>query len=118
MCSSDLVLNLLRSLAKPGEKVLIWGEEPWLYALADLRAAVPYVVSYYAYEMPSGLQRVVSDIQTEKTGLVLWTKNKPLFPELKAELDKDYTVVSDIGNATLYQRLPGADARATTRLTP
>lgn len=113
-----VVLNLLRTLAKPGEKVLIWGEEPWLYALADLRAAVPYVVSYYAYEMPSGLQRVVSDIQTEKTGLVLWTKNKPLFPELKAELDKDYTVVSDIGNATLYQRLPVADARATTRLVP
>lgn len=104
-----VVLNRLKTLCKPGESVLIWGEEPWLYALADLRAAIPYVVSYYAYEMPGGLQRVVDDLRRDKTGLVLWTKNKPLFPELKAELDRDYRVLSDIGSATLFQRLP-ADA--------
>ena len=97
----------IEAITEPGDAVLIWGEEPWLYELADLMPATPFVVSYYAYEVPSGLQHVVARVRQERPRVVLWTQNKAMFPELRAELDRDYTVVSTVGNALLYQRLPG-----------
>lgn len=97
----------IEALTEPGDPVLIWGEEPWLYELADLMPVAPFVVSYYAYEVPQGLHQVVTRLRQERPRVVLWTQNKAMFPELRAELDRDYTVVSSVGNALLYQRLPG-----------
>ncbi len=102
------LLRLMQALAKPGDPMLIWGEEPWLYDLANARVAAPYVVSYFAYEMPSGLKNVVDQVKRQHPGLVLWTKNKAMYPELRAELDRDYVEIYTLGNAVLYQRAPSS----------
>lgn len=101
-----VLLRLIDNLTEPGDPVLIWGEEPWLYELGELKPATPFVVSYFAYEMPSGLQRVADQVRRERPRVVLWTQNKSMFPELKAELDRNYTTVTTVGNAVVYQRLP------------
>lgn len=101
----NLVLaKYLRTHARPTDYLMIWGEEPWIYPLTGMKVASPFTISYYAYEMPSGLQRVVSSIEQRKPTYFIWTTNKPLFPELKALLERDYTAVATSLNAQLLQR--------------
>ncbi|MBI2887098.1 MAG: hypothetical protein HYY02_07805 [Chloroflexi bacterium] len=90
--------------AKQSDYLLIWGEEPWVYVMTRLHVAAPFTVSYYAYEMPSGLDRMVEAIRQRKPAFVIWTTNKPLYPNLKAELEREYQETSLMENAVVYQR--------------
>lgn len=104
----------LKEKARPGDYLLIWGEEPWLYPITRLGVAPPYTVSYYAYEMPQGLQRVVEAIRQRRPSYIIWTTNKPLFPALKAVLEQEYTQVSLAQNAALLQRKPPTNTMSAT----
>ncbi len=94
----------LQSHRKPGDYLLVWGEEPWLYVLSDMRVAVPYTVAYFAWEMPDGLKQVVRDLQTDRPRFVIWTRTRPLFPELKAELDRNYKTALTMDNVEVLER--------------
>lgn len=96
------VAEFLETHAKPDDYLIVWGEEPWLYPLSGLRLGMPYSISYYAYEMPGGLRKVVESLRTNRPTYVVWTVNKPLFPDLKAELENSYTKLIRLENAEIY----------------
>lgn len=96
------VAEFLETHASPDDYLIVWGEEPWLYPLSGLRLGMPYSISYYAYEMPGGLRRVVESLKTNRPTYVVWTINKPLYPELKAELENSYTRLLRLENAEIY----------------
>ncbi len=96
------VAEFLETHAKPDDYLVVWGEEPWIYPLSGLRLGSPYSISYYAYEMPGGLRRVVESLRTNRPTYVVWTVNKPLFPDLKAELENNYTRLLRLDNAEIY----------------
>lgn len=98
------LIQFLKTNTRPGNSVLIWGEEPWLYALARVDVAPPFTVSYFAYEMPSGLQRVVESVNREHPEYVIWTRNKPMYPQLRAVLDDRYVEAFAFDNAAVYRR--------------
>ena len=98
------LLRYFQRHAKPADKLFIWGSEPWLYALTRLREATPYVVYYQAYEMPSGQQKVMESVRRQRPDFVMWTNNRPLLPDLKTELDKNYTATLVQENAIVYRR--------------
>ncbi len=94
----------LRSHSSPGDYLVVWGEEPWLYPLSGMHVGCPYTVAYFAWEMPGGLQRVVQDLKTDRPRFVVWTKTRPLFNEMKAEIDRHYREALVIDNVVVLER--------------
>ena len=54
--------------------------------------------------MPSGQQKVVESVRRQRPEFVMWTNNRPLLPDLKTELEKDYTATLIQGDAIVYRR--------------
>ncbi|MBI4497732.1 MAG: glycosyltransferase family 39 protein [Chloroflexi bacterium] len=99
------IVSYLRQHAGPRTYVLVWGDEPWIYPLADIRNPTRYSVSYFTYEVPSGLDEVVYAVRVRKPRYIVWTKNKPLYPKLKEEIDAHYTVAATVENADILERM-------------
>ncbi|MEK7216968.1 MAG: hypothetical protein AAB289_15385 [Chloroflexota bacterium] len=108
------LLRFLKQNTRPDDSLLIWGEEPWLYALTKLDVAPPFTVSYFAYEMPSGLQRMAESIAESRPHYIIWTRNKPLYPQLRAALENDYVEEFAYDNAVVFQRIPNRDTLGQT----
>jgi hypothetical protein len=105
------IVSFLKQHAAPGTFVLVWGEEPWIYPLANVLNPARFSVSYFAYEVPSGLDEVAETVQAGRPRFVVWTKNKPLFPKLKDALDQQYRLVASVDNADILERqTPGLTA--------
>lgn len=98
------IASFVKKSARSDDRLLVLGEDPWMYPLTRLPLATPYVVYYYAYEMPSGVQRVVDAMSKQRPEYVMWTNGRALHPDVKKELDKSYTDVLTVGNAIVYQR--------------
>ena len=99
------IVSYLQEHATPGSYVLVWGDEPWIYPLAGIVNPTRYNVSYFAYEVPTGLDEVANAVRARKPRFVVWTKNKPLYPKLKDELDAHYRVVIAVENADILERI-------------
>ncbi len=104
------LVHFLKQNTRPDDSLLIWGEEPWLYALSRLDVAPPVTVSYFAYEMPSGLQRVVASIAENRPRYIIWTRNKPLYPQLRTALDNGYVEDFAFDNAVVFRRITDREA--------
>lgn len=98
------IVSYLKEHAAPGTFVLVWGEEPWIYPLANVLNPARFSVSYFAYEVPTGLDEVAQTVSTRKPRFVVWTKNKPLYPTLQAALDRNYRLVASVDNADILER--------------
>lgn len=98
------IASYMHRWARSGDRLLVLGEDPWMYPLTRLPLATPYVVYYYAYEMPSGVQRVIDAMSRQRPEYIMWTNGRVLNPDVKRELDRSYTEVLNVGNAVVYQR--------------
>ncbi len=100
------VASYLSSRAKDGDSLLVWGDEPWIYVLSSLPEVARFTVAYYAYEIPGELKRVAESVAIREPTFIALVTNKPLYPELKSAIDKNYVVSKTVGTITIMERTP------------
>ena len=99
----------IRQTTKSDDPIFIWGDEPYVYALARRLPVGRYTVAYH-----------IVDFDGFSTTINSWDKHRPKlvavmayetrnFPELKARLATDYVLAATIDQAQIYRRLDGAN---------
>ena len=98
----------IRQTTVPGEPIYIWGDEPYIYALANRLPVGRYTVAYHVIDF-NGFSETMKawDRHQPKLVAIMAYETRP-FPELNARLATDYVLVATIDRAKVYRRLNGA----------
>ncbi|MSQ14385.1 MAG: hypothetical protein EXR50_00765 [Dehalococcoidia bacterium] len=100
------VASYLASRAKEGDSLLVWGDEPWIYALSSLPEVARFTVAYFAYEIPGGLKEVADSVAVREPTFIAIVSSEPVYPELKKAIEQNYLVSKTVGNITVMERTP------------
>lgn len=94
---------------KTGEddKIFVWGDEPFVYALSERLPIGRYTVAYHVVDF-NGYEEVMAkwDENRPRIVVVMSYETRP-FPEMYARLATDYVRVADIGQAQIYRQVNG-----------
>ena len=75
-----------------GESVYIWGDYPWLYAIADLKNPSRYVTSFHVFGVPEGQSEVAEDLEKNPPKYIIKPESSiGRFEELEKFLSQEYT---------------------------
>jgi hypothetical protein len=87
----------------PEDKIFIWGDEPYIYALSGRLPTGRYTVAYHVVDF-NGYNEVVQAIEAEPPVYILKIKDeKRPFPELELILSEDYILADEIEDVSLYR---------------
>src|SRR3989344_181139 len=85
------------------QSVYIWGDYPWLYAIADLKNPTRYVTSFHVFVVPDGQSKVSKILVENPPVFIIKPKNSiGYFAELEKLLSANYTLEVKIETAEVY----------------
>jgi 4-amino-4-deoxy-L-arabinose transferase-like glycosyltransferase len=112
--------EVLRGLRAEGQKVYIWGEYPWVYALARVEPATRYTTSFYVLLLPHLDTRLGHTLERERPAFVvvfddagprlgpadeiMTRRYDNSIRALEQLLARDYRPVATTDKAKVYQR--------------
>ncbi len=97
--------DFLKQREAKGEIVYIWGDYPWLYAIADLKNPTRYVTSFHVFGVPDGRRQVTEDlIKNPPKYIIIPPTNIGRFFELENLLAQHYTHLGQIENSEVWQK--------------
>ena len=97
--------DFLRSRDAIGKPVYIWGDWPWLYAVADLKNPVRYVTSFHVFGVPDGKEGVAVKLQGEPPDFIIKPPSSiGYFSELEKLIGSRYTLVAAVENSQVWER--------------
>ncbi len=99
------VAAYLRTKTLPESRVFIWGDEPYIYALAKRLPPGRYTVAYHVIDFDSYQETLDAWKKHEPKVVIVVAYEKREFPELEAVLKNDYVLVEKIEAALIYRRL-------------
>jgi hypothetical protein len=95
----------IRLTTRPDDRIFIWGDEPYVYALAHRLPIGRYTVAYHIIDF-DGRQETIKDIDGKRPQLIaVMTYEQRKFNELKTRLNTNYVLTAVIDNALVYRRL-------------
>jgi len=101
------VAEYLRKKTFPDEKIFIWGDEPYIYALAKKLPIGKYTVAYHVVDF-NGYKETMETWDKYKPRMVIVMEyEKRQFPEMEARLKNDYLLIKKIDQALVYKRING-----------
>ncbi|HLA03740.1 MAG TPA: glycosyltransferase family 39 protein [Patescibacteria group bacterium] len=75
-----------------GESVYIWGDYPWLYAIADLKNPSRYVTSFHVFGVPEGQNEVIGNLVKNPPKYIIKPESSiGYFPDLEKFIAQGYT---------------------------
>ena len=85
------------------DKIFIWGDEPYIYALTDRLPTSKYTVAYHISDF-NGYQITIDKIKATLPKYIVYypMSNRP-FSDLDLLIEKYYFLSTIIGNAKIYQ---------------
>lgn len=85
------------------DKIFIWGDEPYIYALSDRLPAGRYTVAYHISDF-NGYAETITAIEKNKPKFIIYfsMENRP-YLKLDELLIKSYVPVNQIGSALLFK---------------
>jgi len=97
--------DFLRSKEAFGKNVYIWGDYPWLYAIAHLQNPTKYVTSFHVFGVPTGKEEVASALEHNLPIFII----KPpqsigYFAKFEKLLSENYHLVGKIENSDVFER--------------
>ena len=85
------------------ESVYIWGDYPWLYAIADLKNPSRYVTSFHVFGVPNGQDEVIGDLyQNPPVYIIKPESSIGNFPELEKFLSQGYTSTGFVETSEIF----------------
>ena len=95
--------DFFNTVDKKDRTAYIWGDFPWLYAIADLANPVRYVTSFHVFGTPNGKGEVVNSlINNPPTYIIKPERSIGYFVELESILISGYTLVAKIENSEVF----------------
>jgi hypothetical protein len=86
------------------ERIFIWGDEPYIYALANRLPTGRYTVAYHVDHFGAH-EETINSLRSEPPVYILKVKgNKRLFPGLEMLIDENYVWTERIGDIDFYRR--------------
>src|SRR3990167_1848410 len=88
-----------------GEPVYIWGDYPWLYAIADLKNPSRYVTSFHVFGVPEGQNEVAKDLEKNPPKYIIKPESSiGYFSELEKLLTDRYTSTGLVETSEIFVR--------------
>lgn len=97
----------LRWKTGPDDRVFIWGNEPYVYAMAERLPIGRYTVTYHVLDF-NGYEETIEAWDKHKPKVVMvmeYEENE--FPEMEDRLATDYVLIEKIDQALVYRRVDG-----------
>ncbi len=97
--------DFLKKHGAEGKSVYIWGDYPWLYAIADVDNPSRYVTSFHVFGVPPkiGREEVIGDLIKEVPFYIIKPKSSiGIFPEFENYLASNYNLVFKVDEADVY----------------
>lgn len=95
--------DALETRGARGGSFYIWGDYPWLYAIADGKNPSRYVTSFHVFGVPGGKGEVAADLEANPPQYIIKPKSSiGYFEELEIILSKKYTLEANIDTAEIY----------------
>ena len=99
------IADFLKSKNAFGKNVYIWGDYPWLYAIAHLQNPTRYVTSFHVFGVPTGKEEVISALEYNLPEFII----KPptsigYFGQLEKLLSENYKIVGKIENSDVFEK--------------
>jgi hypothetical protein len=83
--------EMLRGLEAQGERVYIWGEYPWIYALANVDPVTRYPTSFYVLLIPYVDVQLGEMLEKERPAyIIVMSDARPAYPPRNEVLDRRY----------------------------
>jgi hypothetical protein len=96
------IANYVTNHTLPTDKIFVWGDEPFIYALSRRLPAGRYTVAYHIIDF-RGAEETSKTILKEKPKLIILTKSeKENFPQLTLIIGEYYQLITKIGDAQIF----------------
>lgn len=97
--------NFIDTNGARGKTIYIWGDFPWLYAIADIWNPSRYVTSFHVFGVPNGREEVVASINAKLPDYIIKPESSiGYFTELEEIIANRYTLATRVESASVYVR--------------
>lgn len=99
--------DFFETRAARGSTTYIWGDLPWLYAVADLKNPSRYVTSFHVFGVPNGRDEVIGDLLENPPDYIIRPPSSiGYFAELEKLLAGGYTLRFEVENVEIFVKNP------------
>lgn len=100
------IANYLKTHTLSEEKIFIWGNDPYLYALAGRLPVGRYTVAYHIHDF-NGYQETIEALSKAQPRYLIVTgsESRP-FPELQMFVRENYFLETEINDSQIFHRTP------------
>jgi len=95
----------LRAATDEGERIFVWGDEPFIYPLAGRLPAGRYTTAYHVVDFGGYEETIKAIEETKAAAIVKYPMEQREFPQLETILRDDYIKGPKFGDAEVYHRL-------------
>ena len=97
------ISDFIKSNTNSNDKIFVWGDEPYIYALSGRLPTSKYTVAYHIVDF-NGYQLTMDKIKVDLPKFIIYYQmsNRP-FPSLDTFINNYYYVAETIGNATIFE---------------
>lgn len=89
-----------------GQYVYIWGDYPWLYAIADVKNPTRYVTSFHVFGVPQGKEEVLASLAKNPPVYIIKPPNSiGYFDALERLINREYTYLVGVENSKIWAKL-------------
>jgi hypothetical protein len=97
------VAEYIRLRTTKDEKIFVWGDEPFIYALSKRLPVGKYTVAYHVIDF-NGKKETIERIESEKPTYIVWPKTETReFDELLDVISSEYFMVNKIDDTLIYR---------------
>ena len=88
-----------------GQYVYIWGDYPWLYAIANVKNPTRYVTSFHVFGVPQGKEEVMTSLAENPPAYIIKPPNSiGYFETLERLINDEYTYLVGVENSKIWAR--------------
>lgn len=97
------VAEYIRLRTKKEDRIFVWGDEPFIYALSKRLPVGRYTVAYHVVDF-EGKEETIWNIKNKKPIYIVWPKTeKREFNELMDVIATDYVLAARIDDTNIYR---------------
>ena len=102
-----LVAAYIRQTTQTNDRIFVWGDDPYLYALSGRLPVGRYTVAYHIADFNGFDETIAALDQKPPKLIVVMTDETIAFPQLTARLATNYVLAATIERAQIFVRIDG-----------
>lgn len=93
--------KLISESSFPEERIFVWADEPYLYALSRRLPATPYVAAYHVLDLHKE-KETLTQLSQDKPALIIIDQKTKKFPQLESLVNRYYRKMETLGSFTVF----------------